>query len=145
MSPATSSPLPKRRPSPGRGNGADTELRVTIAGADACAMLTEWASANAWSPGTRDFDCYLAADPECLHIGYLGTEPVSAALVANHDANFAHLGAYMVPPQYRGRGYGRATFEAAMKHAGTRVVGLHAVTDQVHCGGSGPAVAAGRG
>lgn len=127
-------PLPKRRPGSGLGSGAagiDGGLRVVVAGADACALLTDWALANAWSPGVRDFECYLAADPECLHIGYLGSEPVSAVLVVNHDADFAHLGAYMVPPPYRGRGLGRATFDAAMKHAGDRVVGLHAVSDQV--------------
>jgi hypothetical protein len=94
-------------------------------------MLYEWAAANSWSPGLEDFACYLAADPQSVHVGYLGDEPVSAVIVANHDQNFAFLGGYMVPPQYRGRGYGRATFDAAMKHAGSRVIGLHAVTNQV--------------
>jgi len=100
MSTATPAPLPRRRPGAGSDPGAGGELRVAVAGVDACAMLTEWAAANSWSPGVRDFDCYLAADPECLHIGYLGAEPVSAVLVVNHDADFAHLGAYMVPPQH---------------------------------------------
>ncbi|WP_194904727.1 GNAT family N-acetyltransferase [Catenulispora rubra] len=133
MSTATPAPLPKRRPGTSSDPGVGTagELRVAVASADACPMLTEWAAANSWSPGARDFECYLAADPECLHIGYLGSEPVSAVLVVNHDADFAHLGAYMVLPQHRRRGYGRAIFEMALKHAGARAVGLHAVTDQV--------------
>lgn len=119
-------PLPKRQPRSGV-----PELRIELGDATALPVIYDWAAANAWSPGEHDFRCYLEADPQSLHVGYLGDEPVSAVFVANHDADFAHLGAYMVPPQHRGNGYGRAVFEAAMKHAGRRVVGLHAVTDQV--------------
>lgn len=127
----TASPLPKRRPHGHVTAATEESLRITVADATAWPMIRDWAVANAWSPGAHDGECYLAADPESLHIGYLGELPVSALFVVNHDANFAFLGGYMVPPEHRGNGYGRATFDAAMKHAGTRVVGLHAVTDQV--------------
>ncbi|MEY9861443.1 GNAT superfamily N-acetyltransferase [Catenulispora sp. GAS73] len=119
-------PLPNHQP-----GLAAPELRIEAADATALPMIYDWAAANSWSPGEHDFRCYLEADPQSLYVGYLGVEPVSAVFVGNHDADFAHLGAYMVPPQHRGRGYGRATFDAAMNHAGSRVVGLHAVTDQV--------------
>jgi GNAT superfamily N-acetyltransferase len=119
-------PLPKRQPRP-----AAPELRIKAGDAGALPVIHDWAAANSWSPGAHDFRCYLDADPQSLYVGYLGDEPVSAVFVANHDAGFAHLGAYMVPPQHRGRGFGRATFDAALRHAETRVVGLHAVTDQV--------------
>jgi len=119
-------PLPKRQPRP-----AAPELRIEAADATALPVIYGWAAENSWSPGEHDFRCYLEADPQSLYVGYLGDEPVSAVFVANHDAGFAHLGAYMVPPQHRGNGYGRATFDAAMRHAETRVVGLHAVTEQV--------------
>lgn len=118
--------LPKRLARP-----AVHELRIDVADVSLLSVIYDWAAANSWSPGQHDFRCYLETDPQSLHVGYLGDEPVSAVIVANHDALFAHLGAYMVPTQHRGRGFGRATFEAALRHAGTRVVGLHAVTDQV--------------
>lgn len=119
-------PLPKRRP-----RTAEPQLRIETADASVLPVIYDWAAANSWSPGEHDFRCYLAADPQSLHVGYLGEQPVSAVFAARHDADFAHLGAYMVPPQHRGNGYGRATFDAAMKHAGNRVIGLHAVTNQV--------------
>jgi GNAT superfamily N-acetyltransferase len=106
-------------------------LRIEAADADALPLVHAWAEANSWAPGGHDFQCYLDTDPGSLHVGYLGEEPVAAVFVANHDACFAHLGAYMVPAQHRGNGFGLATFTAALKHAGDRVVGLHAVTDQV--------------
>lgn len=119
-------PLPKRQPRP-----TPAQLRIEVAGPEALPLIHVWAEANAWSPGEHDGTCYLDADPDALHIGFLDTEPVSAVFVANHDAGFAHLGGYMVAPQHRGYGYGLATFQAALRHAGDRIIGLHAVTNQV--------------
>ena len=127
---AAVNPLPHREPAVQTGPG---RLNIIVATSEAWPIVRDWANANHWSPGKHDGPCYRAADPGSLHIGYLGPDwaPVSSVFAANHDDRFAFLGGYMVTPNHRGRGHGRATFDAGMDHAAGRTVGLHAVTDQV--------------
>jgi hypothetical protein len=48
----------------------------------------------------------------------------------NYDPRFAFLGFYIVRKELRGRGYGLRIWNAAIAHAGSRVVGLDGVVAQ---------------
>ncbi|MFZ0847682.1 MAG: GNAT family N-acetyltransferase, partial [Hyphomicrobiaceae bacterium] len=48
----------------------------------------------------------------------------------NYDATFAFLGFYIVREDLRGRGYGLRLWNAAIAHAGARVIGLDGVVAQ---------------
>ena len=106
--------------------------RVEIARATAAdwPVFESWAAGEGWNPGPADGACFLAQDPDGFFIGRIDGEPVSAVSVVNYGETFSFLGFYLVHPDFRGRGHGYATWQAGLKHAGDRVIGLDGVLDQ---------------
>ncbi|MFE4457384.1 GNAT family N-acetyltransferase [Nocardia tengchongensis] len=94
------------------------------------ATVVGWAAAEGWNPGQRDTTAYFAQDPDGFLLGRVNGEPATAVSVVNYGAEYAFLGFYLVRPDLRGRGFGLATWEAGLKHAGGRVVGLDGVPGQ---------------
>jgi hypothetical protein len=56
--------------------------------------------------------------------------PAATISCVNYSADFAFLGFYIVRPDLRGRGFGLRIWNAAIAHAGSRVIGLDGVTAQ---------------
>ncbi|WP_433671420.1 GNAT family N-acetyltransferase [Nocardia sp. CA-136227] len=106
------------------------DLVVSRATPGEWATVVEWAAAEGWNPGRRDTTSYFAQDPDGFFLGRVNGEPASAVSVVNYGADYAFLGFYLVRPELRGRGFGLATWEAGLKHAGNRVVGLDGVPAQ---------------
>lgn len=97
--------------------------------------ILTWAAAEGWNPGQEDAAAFFAADPDGFFVALddNGTDmgaPIAAISVVNHAETFAFLGHYIVQPSHRGQGIGLALWTEALKHAGTRVVGLDGVEDQ---------------
>ncbi len=90
----------------------------------------DWAAAEGWNPGLQDAACFAGVDPAGRLVATLDGERVGCITVVNYDAAFAFLGCYIVRPDYRGRGYGLALWQAGMAHAGKRLVGLDGVVAQ---------------
>jgi ribosomal protein S18 acetylase RimI-like enzyme len=90
----------------------------------------DWAAAEGWNPGLRDDFCFATVDPDGMLVATVDDEPVGSITVVDYDDAFAFLGFYLVRPEYRGRGYGLALWEAGMSHAGRRLVGLDGVPAQ---------------
>ena len=63
-------------------------------------------------------------------IGELEGAPAATVSCVNYGASFAFLGFYIVRQDLRGRGYGLRVWNAAMAHAGPRVIGLDGVLAQ---------------
>lgn len=120
-------------------------------------LAVDWAAGEGWNPGLRDVDCFITVDPEGFIGGFLGSEMVSSISVVNYDSVFAFLGFYIVRSPVRGKGYGLATWQAGIAHAGSRAIGLDGVPAQqdnyrrsgfelayrnARYGGTGPARAA---
>jgi GNAT superfamily N-acetyltransferase len=103
---------------------APAGLAVTNATRDDWHTVEPWIEQQGWDPGVSDADQFYAVDPAGFFVGRLGSEIVSAIAVVNYDDSFAYLGHYMVRPDHRGRGYGVATWNAAIGHAGSRTIGL---------------------
>jgi GNAT superfamily N-acetyltransferase len=107
-----------------------TGLRIACATAADLSVFESWAAGEGWNPGPADGGCFLAQDPDGFFVGRIGGEPVSAVSVVNYGETFSFLGFYLVHPDFRGRGHGYATWQAALVHAGDRVIGLDGVLDQ---------------
>ena len=90
----------------------------------------DWAAAEGWNPGLHDADSFHATDPEGFLVGSLGDEPVGMISAVKYGADFGFLGFYIVRPDYRGRGYGLALWNAAMHALKGRLVGLDGVVAQ---------------
>ncbi|MBL8593928.1 MAG: GNAT family N-acetyltransferase [Devosia sp.] len=89
-----------------------------------------WAREEGWNPGLDDAGPFRAADPEGLLLGWLGAEPIGCISVVKYGADYAFLGLYIVRPEYRGRGYGKAIWDAGIASAGGRSIGLDGVPAQ---------------
>jgi GNAT superfamily N-acetyltransferase len=94
------------------------------------ARAVDWAAAEGWNPGLDDTKAFFAADNSGFFMGWLGDRPVSAISLVKYGTGFAFLGLYIVDPEFRGKGYGIAAWNAALKSAPGRVVGLDGVVAQ---------------
>src|SRR5260370_40691990 len=93
-------------------------------------IAVNWAAAEGWNPGLADEACFGAADPGGFFIGELDGAPVATVSCVNYGASFAFLGFYIVREDLRGRGHGLRIWNAAIAHAGSRVIGLDGVVAQ---------------
>ncbi|MBO4226976.1 GNAT family N-acetyltransferase [Bradyrhizobium neotropicale] len=97
---------------------------------DEISIAVNWAAAEGWNPGLADAACFAAVDPEGFFIGELDGAPIATISCVNYDESFAFLGFYIVRKELRGRGYGLRLWNAAIAHAGRRVIGLDGVVAQ---------------
>src|SRR3984885_7848 len=105
-------------------------LRIRLMRPDEISIAVNWAAAEGWNPGLADDACFAATDPEGFFIGELDGAPVATVSCVNYGASFAFLGFYIVREDLRGRGYGLRIWNAAIAHAGPRVIGLDGVVAQ---------------
>ena len=93
-------------------------------------LAVDWAAAEGWNPGLADNYCFASVDPGGFLIGELDGAPAATVSCVNYDARFAFLGFYIVRADLRGRGCGLRIWNAAIAHAGARVIGLDGVVAQ---------------
>jgi GNAT superfamily N-acetyltransferase len=107
-----------------------TDLPVRTMRPDEVSIAVDWAAAEGWNPGLADEACFAVADPEGFFIGELDGVPAATVSCVNYGASFAFLGFYIVRQDLRGRGFGLRMWNAAIAHAGPRVIGLDGVVAQ---------------
>lgn len=93
-------------------------------------LVLGWAEAEGWNPGLDDAAAFLVQDPSGFLIGMVDAAPVCAISVVKYGTDFAFLGLYIVRPEQRGQGYGKAIWDAGIASAGSRTIGLDGVPDQ---------------
>lgn len=93
-------------------------------------LVLEWARQEGWNPGLDDSLAFHDADPSGFFVGAVGEVPVGSISVVKYGENFAFLGLYIVHPDFRGRGYGKAIWNMGMASAEGRTVGLDGVEAQ---------------
>jgi GNAT superfamily N-acetyltransferase len=106
------------------------ELNIRTMRADEIALAADWAAAEGWNPGLADAACFATVDAQGWFIAELDGAPAATVSCVNYDDGFAFLGFYMVRAELRGRGLGLRIWNAAMAHAGGRVIGLDGVVAQ---------------
>ncbi|MEH2495525.1 GNAT superfamily N-acetyltransferase [Bradyrhizobium sp. AZCC 1678] len=98
--------------------------------ADEIRLAVDWAAAEGWNPGLADDACFASVDPDGFFIAEIDGLPAATVSCVNYGASFSFLGFYMVRADLRGHGYGLRIWNAAIAHAGPRVIGLDGVTAQ---------------
>src|SRR5204862_1161166 len=93
-------------------------------------LAVDWAAAEGWNPGLSDAACFAIPDPQGFFVGEINGEPVATVSCVNYGDRFAFLGFYIVRSGCRGRGHGLRIWNAAIAHAGSRVIGLDGVVAQ---------------
>jgi len=97
---------------------------------DEISIAVDWAAAEGWNPGLADDACFATVDPQGFLVGEIDGETAATVSCVNYSASFAFLGFYIVRADLRGRGYGLRVWNAAIAHAGARVIGLDGVAAQ---------------
>lgn len=75
---------------------------------DEVPMLVEWARVEGWNPGLRDAELAWAVDPEAFVAVREGDELVAGGTIFSYEGDFGFMGLFMVKPDLRGAGLGRA-------------------------------------
>jgi hypothetical protein len=92
--------------------------------------LVDWAAGEGWNPGLQDAAAFHAADPEGFLGAFVGNRMVSGISAVDYGG-FGFIGLYICRPDLRGRGYGRAVWDAGMARlAHTAAAGLDGVPAQ---------------
>jgi GNAT superfamily N-acetyltransferase len=107
-----------------------SDLRIRPMKASEISIAIDWAAAEGWNPGLADAACFATVDPDGFLVGEIAGVPVATISCVNYDAHFSFLGFYIVRPELRGQGYGLRIWNAAIAHAGSRVIGLDGVVAQ---------------
>lgn len=116
--------------SPPTPSPATEGLHVRPMRPEEIAIAIDWAAAEGWNPGLTDATCFATVDPQGFLIGELNGETAATVSCVNYSASFAFLGFYIVRADLRGRGLGLQIWNAAIAHAGSRVIGLDGVVAQ---------------
>ncbi len=94
------------------------------------ATMLDWARNEGWNPGIEDVDGFFSADPGGFFLGFEGDDPVGAISMVKYGDSFAFLGLYIVRPDHRGKGHGKAIWDAAMATVAGYTIGLDGVVAQ---------------
>ncbi|WP_375304304.1 GNAT family N-acetyltransferase [Bradyrhizobium sp. A11] len=106
------------------------DLQIRNLRPDEISLAIEWAAAEGWNPGRYDAACFAIPDAQGFFVGEIDGEPAATVSCVNYDDRFAFLGFYIVRADLRGSGHGLRIWNAAIAHAGSRVIGLDGVVAQ---------------
>ena len=107
-----------------------SDLQIRNLRPEEIAIAVDWAAAEGWNPGLGDAACFAIPDAKGFFVGEIDGEPVATVSCVNYDDRFAFLGFYIVRSGFRGSGHGLRIWNAAIAHAGARVIGLDGVVAQ---------------
>jgi len=107
-----------------------SDLQIRNLGPDEISLAIDWAAAEGWNPGLADAANFVVPDAKGFFVGEIDGEPVATVSCITYDDRFAFLGFYIVRAGFRGRGHGLRIWNAAIVHAGSRVIGLDGVVAQ---------------
>ncbi len=93
-------------------------------------LLIDWAAGEGWNPGLRDAALFHAADPDGFIGAFVGEEMAAGIAAVAYGADFGFIGLYISRPDLRGRGHGKAVWQAGMERLGSRIIGLDGVAEQ---------------
>jgi GNAT superfamily N-acetyltransferase len=107
------------------------DVRLRRMTRDEVAVAVKWAAAEGWNPGLGDAECFWPVDPEGFFCAEKDGKIIGTAAVVNYDDRFSFGGFYIVDPAYRDHGIGMQIARKAMRHAGSRILGVDGVVAMV--------------
>lgn len=92
--------------------------------------LIDWAAAEGWNPGLADAAAFHAADPQGFMGAFVDGEMTAGISAVAYGKTYGFIGLYICRPDMRGKGHGKAVWEAGMARLAGRTVGLDGVDAQ---------------
>lgn len=85
-----------------------------------------------WHVSPSEFLCAYALDPTGFYVGVVNGEIISLINCIKYPGHSAFISTFLVKEEYRGKGYGRQTWDTAWKSLDKSIaLGLDAVSDMV--------------
>ena len=106
------------------------DLSIRTLSLDEVALLVDWAAEEGWNPGLHDAPLFQTADPDGFIGGFIGDELVAGISAVEYGDSFGFIGLYISHPDHRGKGFGKAVWNAGMERLNGRVIGLDGVPEQ---------------
>ena len=106
------------------------DLSIRTLSLDEVALLVDWAADEGWNPGLHDAPLFQTADPDGFIGGFIGDELVAGISAVEYRDSFGFIGLYISHPDHRGKGFGKAVWNAGMERLNGRVIGLDGVPEQ---------------
>lgn len=97
---------------------------------DEVEQLMGWAAAEGWNPGLNDAAAFHATDPEGFIGAFVDGEMVAGISAVAYGTTYGFIGLYISRDDMRGRGHGKAVWEAGMAYLDGRTIGLDGVDEQ---------------
>lgn len=97
---------------------------------DEVRVVVDWARLEGWNPGLADADVFHATDPDGFLGLFEGNTLAAAISAVRYSPDFGFIGLFIVHPDRRGRGLGRAVWQAAISRLDGATIGLDGVQEQ---------------
>lgn len=94
-------------------------------------LANRWATDEGWNPGLFDASLYRAIDPESLQTMDIGGKPVGVISTICLTDDFAFVGFFVLPPEYRRARYGWTLMQASLERCAHRVIGADVVHELI--------------
>ncbi|CAH1653475.1 MULTISPECIES: GNAT family N-acetyltransferase [unclassified Chelatococcus] len=93
-------------------------------------QLVDWAAAEGWNPGLHDAAVFHATDAEGFIGAFVDGEMVAGIAAVAYGTSYGFVGLYISREDMRGRGHGKAVWDAGMAYLAGRTIGLDGVDEQ---------------
>lgn len=107
-----------------------SRLEFRTAERDELETMLSWAKSEGWNPGADDADLFFAADPGGFHVATLDERVIGTMSLVRYGNENGFLGLFIVQPDFRGRGYGRALWDSVLATQSLDSIGLDGVVAQ---------------
>src|SRR5258708_2528686 len=85
-------------------------------------VALDWAAKEGWNPGVHDANSFWAADPDGFLVAEHNGQLAGVLSVVSYDARFGFMGLFIVRPDLRKQGIGRALWADGMKTKRSRLL-----------------------
>ena len=108
-----------------KGTDIPTRIRQMTRGEADTAIA--WAADEGWNPGLHDADAFYQTDPSGFFAIETEGSMIGSVSVVRYDNTFMFGGLYIVHPDYREMGIGRAVYDFVMNYAEGTNLGIDGV------------------
>ncbi|HVP95393.1 MAG TPA: GNAT family N-acetyltransferase [Methanoregulaceae archaeon] len=90
-------------------------------------IVIDWAADEGWNPGLHDADAFFQTDPSGFFAIEAGKTLAGSFALVRYNDDFMFGGLYIVHPDYRGKGIGRAMLDFTRDYAADHNLGIDGV------------------
>ena len=107
-----------------------SDLQIRNLRPEEIAIAVDWAAAEGWNPGLSDAACFAIPDAKGLLVGEIDGEPVATISCVNYEIASPSSASTSCAQAFAAPATDMRIWNAAIAHAGARVIGLDGVVAQ---------------